>query len=140
MTDVIDFPTKQPDVLDTLAQETTAKLLAAADEGDEQEAISERELVSGLLRDHLTNYAVEKVEQWASKPDVSNYDRVRGAVVDVLDKIDHDFNLVSDRNIKIGNVLVTEGSVLLREDEPMVTSFARVERLRQEAAGGLGNE
>lgn len=61
-------------------------------------------------------------------------------MVDVLDKIDHDFNLVSDRNIKIGNVLVTEGSVLLREDEPMVTSFARVERLRQEAAGGLGNE
>lgn len=140
MTDVIDFPTKQPDVLDTLAQETTAKLLAAADEGDEQEAISERELVSGLLRDHLANYAVEKVEQWAAKPDVSDYDRVRGAVVDVLDKIDHDFNLVSDRNIKIGNVLVTEGSVLLREDEPMVTSFARVERLRQEAAGGLGNE
>lgn len=140
MTDVIDFPTKQPDVLDALAQETTAKLLAAADEGDEQEAISERELVSGLLRDHLTNYAVEKVEQWAAKPDVSNYDRVRGAVVDVLDKIDHDFNLVSDRNIKIGNVLVTEGSVLLREDEPMVTSFARVERLRQEAAEGLSNE
>lgn len=140
MTDVIDFPTKQPDVLDTLAQDTMAKLLREADDCDAQEEISDRELVSNLLRDHLTNHALEKVEQWAVKPDISSYDRVRGAVIDVLDKIDTDFNLVSDRNIKVGNVLIAEGSVLLREDESLVTSFTRVERLRQEAAGELSND
>lgn len=140
MSDVIDFPTKQPDVLETLAQNTMEKLLRDADACDEQEEISDRELVSNLLRDHLTNHALEKVEQWAVKPDVSNYDRVRGAVIDVLDKIDTDFNLVSDRNIKVGNVLIAEGSVLLREDESLVTSFTRVERLRQEAAGGLKHD
>lgn len=140
MTDVIDFPTKQPDVLDTLAQDTMVKLLREADDCDAQEEISDRELVSNLLRDNLMHHAVEKVEQWANKPDVSNYDRVRGAVIDVLDKIDHDFTLVSDRNIQVGAVLIAEGSVLLREDESLVTSFTRVERLRQEAAGGLSND
>lgn len=140
MTDVIDFPTKQPDVLDTLAQDAMVKLLREADDCDAQEEISDRELVSNLLRDNLMHHAVEKVEQWANKPGVSNYDRVRGAVIDVLDKIDHDFTLVSDRNIQVGAVLIPEGSVLLREDESLVTSFTRVERLRQEAAGELSND